>query len=174
LNYQGELLKFFCISKQSKLGPGIGLVLVVTVSLPSPLRAKNPNPPKGWENRTGSVEYLGVGGMDTIVTPDLAGRVSDPVAIHKFLKGSGFYMIIKRFEASLTVAEGIIISQTPRALQEVKSRGPIHVVISTGSDKECAEILNSDENLRSAFQKAGNDIHSICTNLRKLKSRTSK
>jgi len=76
--------------------------------------------------------YLGVSGMDAIVVPNVIGRVADPAGMQRFLKGSGFHMKIVRYEASKTMPEGMIVSQIPGALKEVKARGPINVVVSTG------------------------------------------
>lgn len=136
--------------------------LVETVKL-----AANLQKPAGYENSPGSNQYLDVSGLDAIVVPSMVGRVADPAAMEQFLKGSGFHVKIVRYETSQMIPEGMIMSQTPEALKEVKSKGAIRVVVSTGKNKECADILNKDKLLRSTFQKPGVDVRNICRDLGK-------
>jgi hypothetical protein len=95
------------------------------------------------------------------------GRAADSAAMERFLEGSDVYMKIESYASHHAIPEGSIISQIPGALKEVKSKGPIRVVVSTGRDKLCADILNRDEELRSKFQKPGTDITRVCVDMRK-------
>ncbi len=118
--------------------------------------------------------YLGVSGLDAIVAPGLVGRSADSAAMERFLEGSGFSIKIESYASHHAILEGSIVSQIPRAFKEVKSKGPIRVVVSTGHDKLCAEILNSDEKLRSTYQKPDVDVRTVCSEVRKSKAAPDK
>jgi beta-lactam-binding protein with PASTA domain len=130
--------------------------------------------PVGYENSPGEVVYVGVSGLDAIIVPGLIGRSADSVAMDRFLKGSGFSIRIEHYASHHAIPEGSIISQIPGALREVKSKGPIRVVVSTGRDEQCADMLNSDEKLRSTYQKPNVDVRTVCSEVRKSKAATDK
>jgi hypothetical protein len=141
-------------------------------SRPFTITAKNPSPPPGWENRTGEVIYDGVSGLDIIVTPDLVGKPSDAVTISKFLSGSGFTMKVIGYQSSSTVPEGVVISQTPEQLSEVSVRGEIQVVVSTGNNQNCGDIMNGQTTTRTRYMQAEIAFGGSCDEVKEVQTGT--
>lgn len=84
-------------------------------------------------------------------TPRLIGKNAIPSEIVKYLKGTGFVMSMTRYEASQSAHENAIISQSPPPLAIVKAPTAIQVIISTGKNEKCADVLNLNDELRAKY-----------------------